>query len=494
VLSSKHLSRNAILLALSLWLALLLVTHRGPMSPYSYIPQAGSALQVTRAGAEDALTVIPVTRFLYDGTVPDYEEAHNLRLPLHSFVVSVLMAFVRRYDVANELANLLFMIILCIAALRLADRYSLQRGAVLLGLATLFALPPIVGYIGQPMHYIVGPAVNDLVILVALAAGEKRLRNPLFAGALTAILCVNYDWYVFAAALGLYVLFVVRLESSRAAAVYLAVALAPAVAWNRLLAAMSHSKVSARISNTFVSDVVVEWLDFLTKPAARPMFPLAATQIGAHVAFHELIALIHWPLLLGCAIVLWQYRPAAPAPRAVKLLLLLVAIFAVEQLLTAAADWENNPRRALPVFLAFACAYCWAIHTTWHQRAWRITFVTLFALTSLVAFADVLISAPGATPLYMSENIRGTAKYALRYQNGRIDIAPELAPEQRVFRQPFPRAAVSGLGWAWLAANAFAAAALLLLFVLLARVELLPRGAPYACAAVIVLSVIRFLL
>jgi hypothetical protein len=488
------LSRNAILLALSLWLALLLVTHRGPMSPYSYIPQAGSALQVTRAGAEDALTVIPVTRFFYDGTVPDYEEAHNLRLPLHSFVVSVLMAFIRRYDVANELTNLLFLIILSIAALRLADRYSLHRGAVLLGLATLFALPPIVGYIGQPMHYIVGPAVNDLVILVAFAAGEKRLRNPLFAGALTAILCVNYDWYVFAAALGLYVLFVVRLESSRAAGAYLAVALAPAVAWNRLLAAMSDSKVSARISNTFVSDVVVEWLDFLTKPGARPMFPLAATQIGAHVAFHELIALIHWPLLLGCAIVLWQYRPAAAVPRPVKLLLLLVAIFAVEQLLTAAADWENNPRRALPVFLAFACAYCWAIHTTWHQRAWRITFVTLFALTSLVAFADALIGAPGATPLYMSENIRGTAKYALRYQNGRIDIAPELAPEQRVFRQPFQRAAAAGVRWAWLAANAFAAAALVLLFALLARVDLLPRGAPYACAAVIVLSGIRFLL
>lgn len=493
MLSSKRLSRNAILLTLSLWLALLLVTHRGPMSPYSNVFQAASSLPVTRAAAVDALTVVPVTRFFYDGTVPDYEHAHNLRLPLHSFVVSVLMAFVRRYDVANELANLLFLIVLCIAALRLADRYGLHRGAVLLGLATLFALPPIVGYIGQPMHYIVGPVVNDLVILVAFAAGEKRLRNPLFAGALTAILCFNYDWYVFAAALALYVVLIVRLESFRAVALYLGVAMAPAAAWNRLLALMSDSTVSNQIRNTFGADVVGEWLDFFANPAARPMFPLAATQIGAHVAFHEVIALIHWPLLAGCAIVLWQHRQPAPAPRPVRLMLLLVAVFAVEQLLTAAADWENNPRRALPVFLAFACAYCWAIHATWHQRAWRIAFVTLFALTSLVAFADVLIRAPGAAPLYMGENIRGTAKYALRYQNGRIDIAPELEPRQRVFREPFPRAAVSGVGWAWLAANAIAAAALVLLFVLLAKVELLPRGAPYACAAVIALSGIRFL-
>jgi hypothetical protein len=488
------LSRNAILLALSLWLALLLVTHRGPMSPYSYVPQAVRSQPVTRAGAEDALTIVPVTRFFYDGTPPDYATAHNLRLPLHSFAVSVLMAFVRRYDVANELANLLFLIVLCMAALRLADRYGLQRGAVFLGLATLLALPPIVGYIGQPMHYIVGPVVNDLVILAAFASGEKRLRNPLFAGALTAILCVNYDWYVFAAALALYVLLVVRLERVRAVIAYVGVALAPAIVWNRLLALMSDSAVSDKIRTTFLADVAIEWLRFLSKPAARPMFPLAATQIGAHIAFHEVIALIHWPLLLACAIVLWQYRPATPAPRPVTLLLLLVALFAVEQLLTGATDWENNPRRALPVFLAFACAWCWAIHATWHRRGWRIAFVTLFVLTSLVAFADVLLRTPGATPLYMSENTRGPAKDALRFQNGRIVLAPELEPEQRVFREPFPRAALSRVGWKWLAANAFAAAVLLLLFVLLARVELLPRGAPYACAAVIVLSAIRFLL
>jgi hypothetical protein len=494
VLSSKRLSRNAILLALSLWLTLLLVTHRGPMSPYSYIPQAAKSLPVTRAAAEDALTIVPVTRFFYDGTVPDYETAHNLRLPLHSFVVSVLMAFVRRYDVANELANLLFLIVLCIAALRLADRYGLHRGAVLLGLATLFALPPMVGYIGQPMHYIVGPVVNDLVILVAFAAGEKRLRNPLFAGALTAILCINYDWYVFAAALALYVLLFVRLESYRAMVVYLAVALAPAVAWNRLLALMSDATVSAKIQNTFVTDVAIEWLDFLSNPAARPLFPLAATQIGAHIAFHEVIALIHWPLLIAGAIVLWQHQPLPGVPRPVKLLLLLVAVFVVEQLFTAAADWENNPRRALPVFLAFACAYCWAIHATWHRRGWRIAFVTLFTLTSLVAFADVLIRAPGATPLYMAETIRGTAKEALRAQEGRIKIAPELEPEQRVFREPFPRAALSRVGWEWLAANTFAAAVLVLLLVLLVKVELLPRGAPYACVAVIILSGIRFLM
>lgn len=494
MLSSTRLSRNAILLALSLWLALLLVTHRGPMSPYSNVPQAARSQPVTRAAAEDALTVVPVTRFFYDGTAPEYETAHNLRLPLHSFVVSVLMAFVRRYDVANELANLLFLIVLCVAALRLADRYELQRGAVLVGLATLFALPPIIGYIGQPMHYIVGPVVNDLVILVAFAAGEKRLRNPLFAGALTAILCLNYDWYVFAAALAVYVLLVVRMERRRTIVVYLAAALVPAIAWHRLLALMSDASVSAKIHNTFVADVAIEWMDFLSRPAARPLFPLAATQIGAHIAFHEIIALIHWPLLIAAGVVLWQHRPLAEAPRPVRLLLLLVAVFVVEQLFTAAADWENNPRRALPVFLAFACAYCWAIHATWHQRGWRVTFVTLFTLTSLVAFADVLVRTPAATPLYMAETIRGTAKEALVSQKGKITIAPELEPEQRVFREPFPRAAISRVGSEWVTANAFVAGVLVLLLVLLAKVELLPRGAPYAGAGVIVLSAIRFLL
>jgi hypothetical protein len=494
VVSSAGVRRTAILLVLSAWLALLLVTHRGPMSPYTYAPQASGAagVPVTRAAAPDALTVIPVTRFFYDGTAPQFATAHNLHLPLHSFAVSVVAAFVRRYDVANEIANLLFLIVIAAAALRLADRCGLSPVAQLAGLATIFALPPIVGYLGQPMHYIIGPVIDFLVILAALAAGDGRLRNPWFSGALTAILCINYDPYVFVAALALYVLLVVRLPGVRAIAIYVAVAILPAVAWKLFLDVISASAVSTAVTRNFVAAVIGGWLDFLAAPGAQPLLPLTVSAIGFHLGIAEIAALIHWPLLVCCIVALWQYRGAESPFRGKQLLFLLVVLFLIEQLATAAFDWENNPRRALPVFLAFACTYCWAIDVNRMRRWWRIAFATLFAFTALIAFADVIVRTPAAVSLYMGEAIREQPKWILEMQPGKVVIAPELEPGHRVFRQPFGRARITALTMPWLIANVFAAFWLVLLFALLSRVELLPRSAPYVCAAVILASAIRF--
>jgi hypothetical protein len=494
VVSSTRVRRTTILLGLSAWLGLLLVTHRGPMSPYTYAPQASGAtgVPVTRAAAPDAFTVIQVTRFFFDGTAPEYATAHNLHLPLHSFAVSVIEAFVRRYDIANEITNLLFLIVIAAVALRLADRCGLSRASQLAGLATIFALPPIVGYIGQPMHYIVGPVINFLVILAAITAGDERLRNPLFSGALTAILCINYDPYVFAAALALYVLLVVRLPGLRAIGIYAAAAILPAIGWKFFLDAISASAVSRAVTNNFVAAVIGGWLEFIAAPGARPLLPLTVSTIGFHLGIAEIAALIHWPLLVACIAVLWQYRGAESLFRGKKLLFLLVVLFFLEQLATAAFDWENNPRRALPVFLAFACAYCWAIDVNRMRRWWRVAVATLFVFTSLIAFADVIVRTPAAVSLYMGEAIREQPKWILLMQPGKIVIAPEPEPDHREFRQSFVRARIAEDRMPWLIANAFAAFWMVLLFALLSRVELLPRGAPYVCAAVILVSAIRF--
>jgi hypothetical protein len=489
---------NLLLLGLSAWLALLLVTHRGQMSPYTYAPQASgtNGVPVTRAAAPDALTVIPVTRFFYDGAIPQFATAHNLRLPLHSFAVSVIAAFVRPYHLANEITNFLFLVILAAVALRLGERLGLSGGSLFLGLATVFALPPIVGYIGQPMHYIVGPVVNFLVALAVLAAGKERLRNPIFSGALTAILCINYDWYVFAAALALYVIFVIRLPNVRAVLIFVCLSMLPAVAWAEFLRILSASTISTTVARTFLASVTAGWLEFLMDPAARPLLPLTVSSIGLHIGLNEIGALIHWPLLVCCIVALWLNRRAEPDSKTAfqggTFLFLLVVFFLVEQLISAAFDWENNPRRALPVFLAFACSYCWAIDAYGAKKWWRAAFLSLFVLTTFFAFSDVILDTPAGVSSYMGEFIRAEPKALLAFQRGTITIAPELEPNHRVFRQTFPRVRVSALTPAWLGANAFAAFMLVLLFALLARVKLIPANAPYVCAGVILASAIRF--
>ncbi len=488
------MKRRSVLILLAAWLTLLLVTHRGPHSPYTYVPEAAGprTRPVTRSAAPDARTVLPVTRFFYDGSPLDYRTAHNLRLPLHSFAVGTMAAFIRPYLLANDITNLLFLIVLAAAALRLASRFELDMRAALLALATICALPPIVGHIGQAMHYIVGPAISFLVVLAALALDEKDLRNPWIAGMLTTILMLNYDWYVYVAAMAIYFLFVVRFASVRDSAIYLAVAVLPAAGWDAFLDVISNGRASTAVQTSFVSAVAGEWITFASNPRPTPLLPLAVTQIGAHVAFHQIIAIVYWPLAVCCAIALWRSRPSSFRGRA--LLLLLVGFYLLEQLFTAAFDWENNPRRALPVFFAFAFAWCWTVDRHLGRKWWTVAFLALFALTSFVAFADVLFDTPGAVSLYMGDAMRKEAKWPLKYQTGSIEVSDTPEPAEAPLRGSFPRARPEHVTTAFVIANAAAAAAMIALFWILARAQLLPRIAPHAMAAIWILSAIRFVI
>jgi hypothetical protein len=483
--------RRTAFLLLAGWLVLILATHRGARSPYSYVQQGTKAIPIDRNAAPDALTVRPVTRFFYDGTAPEYSSAHNLRLPLHSFMVATAAAFVRPYPLANELTNLMVMLIVIAAALRLAERYGVDMRAATLALATICALPPVVGYIGQPMHYIVGPAISFLVLMCVLTLAESDLRKPWLAALLTSILLLNYDWYVYAFAIALYLIFVVRFDSGRDALIYLILAAVPLLVWNQFLTAISGGTASRTVRFQFFSSIISGWVDYLWDIGTAPLLPLAITQIGVHVAVHQIVAFMYWPLVACCLAALWLARDASPF-RGRMLLVLLVLCYLLEQLFTAAFDWENNPRRALPVFFVFAMTYCWMIDRHHLHRIWRSVFIALFVLTSFIAFADVLLDTPSAVTLYMGDTVRSEAKKPLQWQRGHIEIAPRLAPEFAALARPFPRARLTKATPAFVFANLFAGAAVILLFWFVARAELLPRHAPHAAGAVWLLSLVRF--
>src|SRR5215212_8492875 len=113
----RRLTPAATVAILAAWALLLLVTHHAEHSPYTYISELtlgpSPLSDLGRVAAPDALTVLPVTHFFYDGTPPaDYAKAHNLWLPLHSFAAATGTSFIRNYLWANSLVNLLFLTIL----------------------------------------------------------------------------------------------------------------------------------------------------------------------------------------------------------------------------------------------------------------------------------------------------------------------------------------------------------------------------------------------
>jgi hypothetical protein len=477
--------------ALWLWIAIAFVTHFGARSPYSYgwaIFRGNAARILGTVVNPDAIVVQPVTMYFYDARTPEnWGNSPNFRLPFHSFLVATIASFTRSYLASNYLANLGALMLLAVVAVNLALRRGLQLLPATIALLTFAALPWLVTYVGQPMHYIVGITINFLAVLAASALPDDDLRRPWLSGLLLAIVLLNYDAYVFAAALAAYVLFVVRFRRALDYAVFIAVSAAPVVLWTQFLRILTHDTLSRMIERTFIKPVMSAWLDFLQHPLTYPLRPFLAGHVGLHIGAHFLLAMIYWPVLILCAAGAWRLRER-PAP----LVALLLAFYALHQLATAAFDWENNPRRALPAVLALAFVYCWLAD---RLPRWRIAFVAALAISCVLAMADTLLNTPAVEFLTTGQAIQHNPKEPITIGDMRFnhDTMPTLMADEPAVWHDLPAARVPRpAAPAWLFAQLFNAFFVCALLWLLGRAALLPQWAPLAGAAVWLASAVRY--
>jgi hypothetical protein len=351
------------------------------------------------------------------------------------------------------------------------------------------ALPWVATYAGQPMHYVAGITINFLAVIVASALPEEELRKPWLSGLLLAIVMLNYDAYIFAAALAIYILFIVRFRRALDYAVFIVVAAAPVVLWVQFLRLLTHDLVSRMIERTFIKPVVEAWTDFAKHPIIYALRPFLAGHIGLHVGAHFVLAMVYWPVLVLCIAGAWRLRQR-PAP----LVALLLAIFVLHQLGTAAFDWENNPRRALPVVLAIGFIYCWIADRLWER--WRIALIAVLVISCALAMADTILRTPVVQYLTTGQAIQHNPKEAItigymRFDNGTM---PTLMRDEPIVWHDLGAAHVaSEAATKWAFAQIFNAFFVCALVWLLARAALLPRIAPWIAAAIWLASAVRFL-
>ena len=104
------------------WLAVVLLTHYGGWSPYSYawtMFEKGVRIEGVVVNP-DAETTYSVFQFFYEPRPVAFELAHNLIYPLPFYVAGNFAAFTRSYILAHYLTNLLFLFALCYVAVRVA--------------------------------------------------------------------------------------------------------------------------------------------------------------------------------------------------------------------------------------------------------------------------------------------------------------------------------------------------------------------------------------
>jgi hypothetical protein len=494
--------KAAVIIIVAAWLLLLAVTHYGGRSPYSYgwamFPAQNENSKYLHGALvnPDAFSATDVSLFFYDARYVDWGNAPNLDLPLHAFSVATLAGITRGTLSASYLANLLFFTLVAIAGLTLADRYGIRRVASLVTLLTVFSLPIVLDYIGQPLHYVVGMSASFLIVLSMIALDEKDARSPWIAALATSILLLNYDPYIFLGALVTWLLFVRRFSRYWHVPLFLVLALIPKILWTQFLRVASHGNMTNLLRDTFIVPMLNGWREMLDEPVANALQPFVASHIGVHVGLHQMMAMIYWPLIAVCLWLLVRLSPRLARP--FVLVLLLPAFFFLEQMAAAAWDWELNPRRAIPVVLAFAIAWGWATDKVWDRRWWRAGILALLAMSALLAMADTLLHDPGMAFLRMGQAMRNPPQEAIVMEN--MQLFPYSMPKllrdtdidwrdldtARIERREYRRTM-------FLASQAMGLYLLVGLFWLTARARILPRWSPYAAAGVWVLSLARFL-
>lgn len=484
------------------WLVLVFLTHYGGRSPYSY----GWALfPLENQTAErisgvvvnpDAVSLRDVTLHFYDGRSPDWPVAHNLAFPIHSFVAATLAGVTRGYVLSNFIANLLFFMLVAVAGLTLADRFGIRRSVTLVTLLTVFSLPIVLDYVGQPLHYAVGMCASFLVMLSVIALDPADARKPWIAALATSILTLNYDPWVFLAATVAWFLFVGRFARWWHWPVYIVAAAIPKIVWTQYLRLSSKGMLSRHLRDSFIKPVQEGWSELTAEPVANLMQPFVATHVGAHVAVHQILAMIYWPLVAACIALLFRARPRLSRPLA--LVALLPAFFLLEQMAAAGWDWELNPRRAIPVVLAFGVAWCWSVDQVWERRGWRAGVIALLALSAFLAMADTLVRDPAMAFLRTGQAMKLQPHEALEKENMILLpwYMPKLMCDENVVWRDLEGARIergTGRRTAFLASQAAGLFLLCGLFWLTARAGILPRWAPWGVVGVWLISLTRFL-
>lgn len=414
----------AVVAALWIWFAVSLVTHHGAASPYSYVCGVLGTSAASISGFivnPDALTVVHATRFFYEGADVPFSSAHNLKLPLHSFLAAVAMSFLRSYMAANLLVNLLSLWLLAWVAVTLADRFHLPRSATLLAGLTCAALPLHTHYIGQPMHYIVGVCTNFLVMLAAVEMERDGVRDPFRLGILTAVLALGYDPFVFLAAILWWIVRRVRWTSVRDQVVYLAVSAAPILVWRLFIHLASGGRQSTALQQSFFEPVREAWHGMLWHPVQHGLEPLAAAHVGLAFSGLMLLAQVYWPVLAVCAVGLLTARGRLSGSPGGALLVALAVFFLLEQCASAAWDWENHPRRAASLLLVVSFAYFAVVARHAGQRGWTAAFSLVFALSTFLTFADTLTGSPLVGYVQTGEAMKAPQKDLVRIAASRLD-------------------------------------------------------------------------
>ena len=505
--------RTTLLLVLGLMVVALvtLVTHLGSHSPYTWghavfgHDRRGSQIDGLHVNPDASeLRIVELTEGFYQFCGIDVGSA-NVHMPLHAFCVAVILGVTRSFMLASLITNLLALLLLVYAFTRTCVDFDVPPGATLLAGVICLLLPWVGHYVGQPLNYTFSICLNMVIALATARLAQRGERSPWVFGVLVAVLVLNYDWFVFAGAIGVFLLFAHPFERRVDYLKLAATAAIPMLLWGRLVKwASAGATINELRNDQFFVPVEDGWRAMLRAPLANVLEPFVLSHVGVGMAIRQVLGQIYWPLAAVALFLVVKLRPDLRRHRWGWLPVLLVVVYVAEQMGTAAFDWENNPRRAIPVVFAAGVALAYVIAQTYGSKGWRAAFIALAVGSFGLSFSDRLLANPVIPELQSGEAARDEPKWPMKIYQKRLSVEtmpllPIDGPLQVGHFQAKCAARGNGAISPGRLVAQFALAQVLLggilvgFFAVMRRLEWLPRDAATGLAALYGLSlIVRF--
>jgi len=508
-IENKGLDKRRILVFFIFFALILLLffTHLGINSPYTYglplvYPKSPPPSIEGYLVNWDAPVFIFAVDTLYGTKLPIDSTAisYVLGRPLPAFWASIFVGLTRSYMFGNYVANILALLLLCLVFMNFASRLGVSYEAIAVAGVGILLLPIFAHYIGQPLPYLTGIVISFLILLAIMSFSQEDYKNPVVLGLLTSLLFFSYDWIVFVVTVVIYFIAFYRFKKGIHYLYFFLAMFAPLILGTLSILIIKPAATSSAYSSFLkpvIKDFWKNWLEYFKHPMKKFSLPFQASQIGLAIAFKQLLAYIYWPLLLFTGYYLIKLRGKIKESRLFKLVFLLVGVFLLEQMLTAAFDWENNTRRAIPLIFAFAFLFTYVIAKTIDRRKVKYIVAIILIISFALTFADVLAKDPSIQANQYGEFMRWEPKAIMKYYEKRLTKTslPNLERDGKPEFFGVKKAEVSRQNW-WQFAGlqALLFIVLLALFYFLYKASLLSQYFAWALCGVFLASIIfRFI-
>lgn len=405
-ISSIKQAKQRILVLFASIIVLLFFTHMGAGSPYSWGCTVVNYHCINfdgHAANGDAEKNETIVKFFYEPSEANFYKMENIDVPFYYFLTSGIIGLTRSYAFSHYVINVVFLFLLFVVFSNLLIEFKMSESQIILSGLTILSLPFFTHYIGQQMYYISEVSISFIVLIITIKMTSINYKNPWVFGFLGGILLINYEWYQYYFAIVIFLTFFYPIKNFK---IFFIISGVIYCLWRYFLINFSSSGLNLISSHLFSEYIFPSWSKYFRNIPENFIFPFLVGHTGLIFAFKMFLSHIYWPLTFFTIFYLLKLKPDLKNHRFGYLALAISITYLSLMIFIVPLEWEQNPRRFIPIIFVFSMAITYIIHNLNKFKNGIRILIPLIIISFSLSCSDFIFRTPVVHSLQFAEFIK----------------------------------------------------------------------------------------